>query len=135
VLLPHADVLCPNFREAEAITGEADPPRAADAPLDAGVNEVVASTLGEEGCYVKPTGGSGERIARQEGPAVDTTCAGDTFVAGMLTAWYKGHYWTTAARVANVAGATATVELGGAEGVREWEEVLRLATTPPQSPA
>ena len=135
VLLTHADVFCPNLREAEAITGEADPPRAADALLDAGVNEVVAITLGEEGCYVKPAGGSGEHIARQEAPAVDTTGAGDAFVAGMLAAWYKGHDWTTAGRVANVAGATATVELGAAEGIRDWEEVLRLATSPPQSPA
>ena len=135
VLLAHADVFCPNLREAEAITGEADPPRAADALLDAGVNEVVAITLGEEGCYVKPAGGSGEHIARQEAPAVDTTGAGDAFVAGMLAAWYKGHDWTTAGRVANVAGATATVELGAAEGIRDWEEVLRLATSPPQSPA
>ena len=134
-LLTHADVFCPNLREAEAITGEADPSRAADALLDAGVKEVVAITLGKEGCYVKPAGGSGEHIARQEAPAVDTTGAGDAFVAGMLAAWYKGYDWTTAGRVANVAGATATFELGAAEGVRDWEEVLRLATTPPQSPA
>ena len=135
LVLGNADVFCPNLREAEAITGEAHPPRAADALLDAGVNEVVAITLGEEGCYVKPAGGLGEHIARQEAPAVDTTGAGDAFVAGMLAAWYKGYDWTTAGRVANVAGATATVELGAAEGVRGWEEVLRLATTPPQSPA
>ena len=127
VLLAHADVFCPNLREAEAITGENDPARAADALLDAGVKEVVAITLGEEGCYVKPAGGSGERITPQEAPAVDTTGAGDAFVAGMLAAWYKGYDWTTAGRVANVAGATATVELGAAEGVRDWEEVLRLA--------
>jgi sugar/nucleoside kinase (ribokinase family) len=134
-LLTNVDVFCPNLREAEAITGEADPARAADALLDAGVREVVAITLGEEGCYVKPAGGSGEHIVRQEAPAVDTTGAGDAFVAGMLAAWYKGYDWATAGRVANVAGATATIELGAAEGVREWEEVLRLATTtPPQSP-
>jgi sugar/nucleoside kinase (ribokinase family) len=96
---------------------------------------VVAITLGEEGCYVKPAGGSGEHIARHEAQAVDTTGAGDAFVAGMLAAWYKGHDWTTAGRVANVAGATATVKLGAAEGIRDWEEVLRLATSPPQSPA
>jgi sugar/nucleoside kinase (ribokinase family) len=135
-LLAHVDVFCPNLREAEAITGEANPARAADALLDAGVREVVAVTLGEEGCYLKPAGGSGEYIARQEASAVDTTGAGDVFVAGMLAAWYKGHDWTIAGRVANVAGATATTELGAAEGVRDWEEVLRLATTtPPQSPA
>jgi hypothetical protein len=34
-----------------------------------------------------------------------------------------------------VAGATATTELGAADGVRGWEEIYRLATTPPQSPA
>jgi len=135
-LLTHVDVFCPNLREAEAITGEADPARAADALLDAGVREVVAVTLGEEGCYLKPAGGSGEHLARQAATAVDTTGAGDAFVAGMLAAWYKGHDWTTAGRVANVAGATATTEFGAAEGVRGWEEVLRLATvTPPQRPA
>src|SRR5918994_630903 len=135
-LLTHVDVFCPNLREAEAITGEDDVARAADALLDAGVREVVAVTLGEEGCYLKPAGGSGEYIARQEASAVDTTGAGDAFVAGMLAAWYKGHDWTTAGRVANVAGATATTEFGAAEGVRGWEEVLRLATvTPPQRPA
>ena len=135
-LLTHVDVFCPNLTEAEAITGEGDPARAADALLDAGVKEVVAITLGEKGCYVKPAGGSGEYVARrQEASAVDTTGAGDVFVAGMLAARYKGHDWITAGRVANVAGATATTELGAAEGVRGWEETYHLTTTPPQSPA
>jgi sugar/nucleoside kinase (ribokinase family) len=134
-LLTCVDVFCPNLIEAEAITGEADPARAADALLDAGVKEVVAITLGEEGCYVKPAGGSGEYVVRQEASAVDTTGAGDVFVAGMLAAWYKGYDWTTAGRVANVAGATATTKLGAAEGVRGWEEIYRLAIAPPQSPA
>ena len=135
-LLTHVDVFCPNLTEAEAITGEGDPARAADALLDAGVKEVVAITLGEKGCYVKPAGGSDEYVARrQEASAVDTTGAGDVFVAGMLAAWYKGHDWITAGRVANVAGATATTELGAAEGVRGWEETYHLTTTPPQSPA
>jgi sugar/nucleoside kinase (ribokinase family) len=66
---------------------------------------------------------------------VDTTGAGDVFIAGMLAAWYKGHDWITAGRVANVAGATATTKLGAAEGARGWEEIYRLATAPPQSPA
>jgi sugar/nucleoside kinase (ribokinase family) len=135
-LLTHVDVFCPNLREAEAITSEADPARAADALLDAGVREVVAITLGENGCYMKPIGGSGEYIAPQKASAVDTTGAGDAFVAGMLAAWYKGHDWTTAGRIANAVGATATTELGAAEGIRDWGEILRLTTTtPPQSPS
>ena len=128
--------LCPNLREAEAITSETDPARAADALLDAGVREVVAITLGENGCYMKPIGGPGEYIAPQKASTVYTTGAGDAFVAGMLAAWYKGHDWTTAGRIANVVGAMATTELGAAEGIRDWGEILRLTTTtPPQSPS
>lgn len=135
-LLTHVDVFCPNLQEAEAMTGEADPARTANALLDAGVREVVAITLGEQGCYVKPVGGPGEYIAPQKESVVDTTGAGDAFVAGMLAAWYKGYDWTIAGRVANVTGATATTELGAAEGARDWGEILQLTTTtPPQSPA
>jgi sugar/nucleoside kinase (ribokinase family) len=54
--LPCVDVFCPNLTEAEAITREADPARAADALLDAGVKEVGAITLGEKGCYVGVVG-------------------------------------------------------------------------------
>ena len=127
-LLPHVDVFCPNLKEAEAITGTADAVKAANTLLSAGVGEVVAIKLGEEGCYVRPADGSGEHLPSRNVSAVDTTGAGDAFVAGMLAAWYKGHDWVTAGRVANAAGATATTELGAAEGVRDWEEVLRLAT-------
>jgi sugar/nucleoside kinase (ribokinase family) len=134
-LLTHVDVFCPNLEEAEAMTGETDPARTANTLLNAGVREVVAITLGKKGCYVKPARGLGEYIAPQKASAVDTTGAGDVFVAGMLTAWYKGHDWLTAGRIANVAGATATTELGAAEGAQGWKEILRLTTTPPQSPA
>jgi sugar/nucleoside kinase (ribokinase family) len=134
-LLTYVDVFCPNLREAKAITGTDDPVEAAEALLAAGVREVVAITLGEGGCYVRPASRSGSHIAGWGAPVVDTTGAGDAIVAGMLAAWYKGHDWVTAGRVANVAGGTATTKLGAAEGVLEWEEVHRLASASPQSPA
>jgi ribokinase len=82
---------------------------------------------------VKPAGSSGYYLAGQEASVVDTTGAGDAFVAGMLAAWYRGYDWATSGRVANVVGATATTELGASEGVRSWDEVLSLATaSPPQ---
>jgi sugar/nucleoside kinase (ribokinase family) len=49
VLLTHTDVFCPNLGEAEAITGEDDPPRAADALLDAGVTKWSRSRWGRRG--------------------------------------------------------------------------------------
>jgi sugar/nucleoside kinase (ribokinase family) len=77
----------PNFDEALVLSGELEPePAAMD--LAAAATEVVI-TLGAEGAAWS----DGVRVVR--GPAaavdvVDTTGAGDAFVAGLLSAWRPG---------------------------------------------
>src|SRR5207302_1584733 len=49
--LPHCDLVTPGLAEAQAITGEQEPARAAERLRELGAT-VAAVTLGPEGCYV-----------------------------------------------------------------------------------
>lgn len=126
-VLPCVDLFCPNFQEAQAITGTSDPADAAKALLKAGVRQVVVIKLGKDGCYVQPVGMNGKYFPGHSVKAVDTTGAGDAFIAGMLASWYRGLDWISAAQLANVVGALAVTGLGAAEGVNSWAETLSLA--------
>jgi ribokinase len=81
------DLLLPNQLEARALTGESDPSAAARA-LSESFPEVVV-TLGEAGAVWT----DGSELVREAAPAVDvvdTTGAGDAFVAGLLAARVRG---------------------------------------------
>lgn len=123
--LPHADVFTPGLREAQAITGENDPARAALWLRDRGVNEVVV-TLGPAGCYAAGARFEG-RVAAPEVEAVDGTGSGDAFAAGLIYGKLAGWPLERAVRFANAAGALATTAVGASEGVRGLEETLALA--------
>jgi len=85
--MPAADLLLPNDREAEALTGIEDPERAARS-LAAGGGEVVV-TLGSEGA-LWTDGDRLERVRAEAAEVVDTTGAGDAFAAGLLAARLAG---------------------------------------------
>lgn len=108
------DVITPNMREACAITGEKEPERALLALAEAGVKHPIIK-LGEDGCLFisegKPT-----RIAPITGlPCVDTTGAGDNFMAGLMYGYLQGWAFEDSVRMGNVFGglsATAPGVLG-----------------------
>lgn len=82
-VLPSCAVAKVAVDEAELCTGERDPGRAAARLVEMGV-ELACVTLGEEGALVRRGGdvvvAPAERVA-----VVDTTGAGDAFVAGLLS--------------------------------------------------
>lgn len=82
--LAGVDLLVPNELEAEALTGERDPARAAAALRAAGVERVIV-TLGERGVWA-----GGRRHAAPRVEAVDTTGAGDAFVGAYVAALAQG---------------------------------------------
>jgi sugar/nucleoside kinase (ribokinase family) len=83
-----AGLLLPNAQEAEALTGEADPERAARA-LATRFDEVVV-TLGAAGA-LWTDGAEMLRVAAEPVEAVrDSTGAGDAFAAGLLSARLAG---------------------------------------------
>jgi len=120
----HCDLVTPGKAEAEAITGEHDPGRAARRMRELGAR-VAAVTLGDEGCHVAADDFDGH-VPAVEVDAVDGTGAGDAFVAGFLYGRLAGWDTERCARFANAAGALATTAVGAFEGVADLERTLGL---------
>ena len=123
--LPHCDLVTPGRTEAEAITGEREPARGAHRLRALGA-EVVAVTLGAEGCYVSAADFEG-RVPAARVAAVDGTGAGDAFAAGFLYGRLAGWPTEACARFANAAGALATTAVGAFEGVGDLERTRAFA--------
>jgi len=124
-LLPLCDLVLPGLDEAELLTGESDPDRAADAIRALGP-ETVAVKLGPEGALgvtsserVRAPGIKLERI-------VDPVGAGDGFAAGFVAGQLRGLSLAESLRIGNVVGAFATTVVGDVEGLPSWREVQEM---------
>jgi len=114
-LLALVDVLVPNESETALLTGravgdQAEAEDAAVALLDLGVGNVIL-TLGERGALLARRGKT-ELFPAFDVCPVDTTGAGDAFVAGFAVAVGEGKTLAEAVRWGNAAGALATTRLG-----------------------
>jgi sugar/nucleoside kinase (ribokinase family) len=121
-LMPEIDVFCPSLVEACAITGKTDAAEAASALVRAGVRKFVAVTDGPRGALIEVVDEGREFIPAHPVKVVDTTGAGDAFVAGVLAAWYRGLPWLTAARIGTY---IASMSISGAtryENLRKFDE-------------
>lgn len=128
-LLSLVDVLIPNETEAALLTGrsvrsEKDARMAAEALLNSGVETVIV-TLGERGALLAQDGTVTLFPAFQV-EAVDTTAAGDAFVAGFAVALAEGSALEEAVRWGNAAGALATTKLGAQPSLPTREALERL---------
>jgi ribokinase len=114
-LLEAVDLLVPNEHEATLLTGEDDPRSAAEAFLAQGPR-AVAVTMGRRGCLYADSAQLLE-VPAIEVATVDTTAAGDTFVAALTVALAEGRAvsecleWATAAAAISVQrpGASASM--------------------------
>jgi len=106
-----ADILKVNESEARLMTGAQVPTEAARR-LQAFGPAYVVVTLGEQGCVaVGPDGLFSVSACSVD--CVDTTGAGDAFVAGVLASWlHVPGDWEAAVRAGNEAGAAAVRHLG-----------------------
>ncbi len=132
-LLAHTDCLVPNEVEASALCGGpiAGPESAlkAAAKLRGMGPERVVITLGAQGAVY--AGPEGERfVPAFPVDAVDTTGAGDTFIAVFATIWLEGHGIETCLDYAAAAGAITASRMGAQIALptrREVEEMLSEA--------
>ncbi len=119
--LPEVDWLIPSREEAEMLSGRSTPSTMARELIRMGAREVVIK-LGEEGSYYH--GSQGElHVPAFRVEAVDTTGAGDCFIAGFLLATLQGRPLPEALRFANACGAHAVMAVGALTRLRPAAEV------------
>lgn len=123
--LPHLSYFMPSIREAERIAGRGEPEAIAAFFEERGVGTTVIK-LGDKGCYVKPRGKPGISVHAFPARVVDTTGAGDSFVAGFLTGVLR--QWDPR-RCASFACAVAAMNIqhvGATGGIPSFDEALRF---------
>ena len=127
--LPHLDILFMNEDEAFMVTGSKDPAEGANVVLNKGVHIAVMKLSGR-GCAIY-TEGREIICPAFDVQAVDTTGAGDCFVAGFLTARQRGASWAEAGRFANAVAALSVGKLGAVTGVLPLEETEKWMKSAP----
>ena len=120
--LPLIDYITPNEDEARYFTGRDDPEDMADAFLAYGVKNVIVK-LGAKGCLLKGREGR-IRLPAYAVHAVDTTGAGDNFLAGFVSELLRGEPVPKALRFASACGAICATAEGAGTALTGRAQVL-----------
>jgi len=129
-LLASVDVLVPNESETALLTGlpigsQTELEKAATHILDSGVRSVVI-TLGKRGAFLASTDYESKIYEAFSVQPVDTTAAGDAFVAGLSVNYGAGKTLPDAIRWGNAAGAMAALRFGAQTSLPKRNEVQEL---------
>lgn len=129
-LLGFVDVLVPNESEAALLTGmpsdgQSDLEKAAANLLKSGVGSVVI-TLGKRGAYLASPDFDSKIYEAFSVQPVDTTAAGDAFMAGLAVNYGEGKSLAEAVCWGNAAGALAAMRFGAQTSLPERSEVEGL---------
>lgn len=119
------DVFFPSMDEAVKITGQTDPELIAECfkkfPMKA-----FGVKMGAKGCFV--TDFKEKRFIKcPEGlPVVDTTGAGDSFMAGLMTGLARGLDVFSGSEFASCVASKNVGSIGGTAGIPDYEEAFDL---------
>jgi sugar/nucleoside kinase (ribokinase family) len=123
--LRHLSYFMPSIREAEQIAGSSEPREIAAFFEARGVGTTVVK-LGEKGCHVKPRGEPGIAVDAFRTRVVDTTGAGDSFVAGFLTGVLRKWDLRRCASFACAVAAMNIRQVGATGGIPTFEEAMKF---------
>jgi len=130
-ILERADYLIPNESEASLLSGvevtDLSTAQAAARKLHQQGAKSVVLTLGEKGAFLAD-GKVEAHIPGFRVEVVDTTAAGDAFVAAFAVALASGQELKEAVRFANGAGALTVTKLGAQPSLPTYQEVATLLT-------
>jgi sugar/nucleoside kinase (ribokinase family) len=127
--LKHVDIYVPSLDEAIQQTGLSAPEQIIDCYRRYGARGVVGVKLGTRGTLLSPTAGDVFEIpcVPAPGPVIDTTGAGDSFLAGLLTGILRGMPVREAGLLGAATAACCVTGLGATAGLRSFDDTLRLA--------
>lgn len=112
--LPYIDIFMPSLNEAKKLSGFEDPGKIGEHfRIQYGIPTVIIK-LGQQGSYAV-SGDERLFMPSFEVECIDTTGAGDSFVAGFLAAKLRGFDLKTSLKVANAAGALCVEKVGHVE--------------------
>ena len=121
--LSYVDYLIPNDEEAMLITGENTVEEAAESLRRAGVKTVVVK-CGSKGCYVCGREKSFWMPAEKNVKCIDTTGAGDSFMAGFLYALFQEKNLRDCARNGNYFGGKAVAVTGATDWLVSHKKIM-----------
>ena len=122
--LSQLDYFIPSYDEAESLTGETEPEKIADKLLAIGVKNVIIK-MGTEGCYAKNEQESFFTKSYKV-EAIDTTGAGDNFVAGFLHGIVQQWDLKRCITFSNAVGAITVQKIGPTGAVQTMNQVLNF---------
>jgi len=124
-----ADMLLLNEVEAADLCGVADTELQIPALRARYPDTTLVLTLGEQGSVYQSPGGGIFRQGIYQVPVVDTTAAGDTFVAYLLAGLESGCDVAESLRLAAMAAAVAVSRMGAAASIPRMNEVRSCERT------
>jgi len=126
--LPHVDLYVPSLDEAIHQTGLADPREIVACYRAHGAAWIVGVKLGSRGTLLSPRVGEFLEIPciPAPGPVADTTGAGDSLLAGLITGILRGMPLEQAGRLGAATAACCVTGVGATAGLRSFEETMRL---------
>lgn len=120
-VLPYMDLYIPSLGEAQTQTGEDDPKRMVTRYRKAGAAGIVGVKLGgADGVLLSQSPGNfhHQPSAKPPGPVIDTTGAGDCFLAGLIAGLSQSRSIKDAAALGCKAAAQSVTQWGGWAGVQ-----------------
>jgi sugar/nucleoside kinase (ribokinase family) len=122
--LPLLDFFMPSKEEALFYTGKKTVPEAAELFKNCGVGVVIVKQ-GKEGVFVLTDKG-GFTVPAYPAEVVDTTGAGDNFVAGFISGLLRNRPLDKCLEIAGITASIAIGSVGATTGIKNFEQVQAL---------
>lgn len=122
--MKYIDLFIPSIEEAVKLSGKEDPEAIADEFIAMGVKTSVIK-LGKNGCFIKDHSGEKYSIPTYNDIIpVDTTGAGDSFVAGFITGLSRGWDLYRCGKFANAVGTHCVMAVGASTGIKKMDDII-----------